>query len=214
MEAHLQIIPTDDTVNQALNNSTLLTAILWGTCNTLPSEAECATVMNDLASTLGQACSTELKNKNVLASQAFTGFQMFSPMRDAGCLVDNKTGAYCFAEAAAAISPTDLYFWELPYGTGPPAGSVPTCSECVKDVMAIYAKVVTGAPTRINSTKLPLDTTYPQAALLAVKQCGSAYAQQVSADSSATSLRFVMWTFWTSATLTLLLGIVTLFVLI
>lgn len=46
---------------------------------------------------------------------------------------------YCFAEAAAATTASELYFWYLPEGTGLPSGTQTSCGPCTQDLMAIYA---------------------------------------------------------------------------
>jgi hypothetical protein len=140
--------------------------------------------MDRLLTTVERVCASELKNGNVLASQAHTGFKMYSQMREAACLVNNRTQSYCFVEAAADESPIDLYFWELPNGHSIPSGSIPSCSDCIRDVMSIYAKVVTDAPKRDNATALPLASTYPPASQIAAKQCGSAYVQEMSTSAA------------------------------
>jgi len=182
--------------NQAQSNITLLTDIIWGTCNTVESEVDCQTKMNNLTSTLQVQCQTEVSQNNALVQQALTGFEMYTAMRDAACQVDSNTNAYCLAEAVANPSPADLYFYLLPYGSPLPNGTVPSCSSCIKSVLGIYAQAVT-APSSGSSlpgsspSSVPLDRTYPEAAQIAVDKCGAVYAQQVNISAGlANGLRY------------------------
>ncbi|KZT37439.1 hypothetical protein SISSUDRAFT_1062793 [Sistotremastrum suecicum HHB10207 ss-3] len=203
--------------NQAQQNTSLLTDILWGTCNTVTSSDDCQSLMDSLTTQIQSSCKADLQSQNALALQALTGFQVYTPMRNAACLVDQNTGAYCFAEAVAASSPSDFYFYELPYGNPLPKNTVPSCSSCIKSVLAIYASAVTDPTTQkaltsaapspspavdavnangtINVANIPLDNTYGPAAQLAIQQCGNIYAQQVIA-SAAHSLFFAAPWWW------------------
>lgn len=171
---------------EAERNITLLNDIVWGTCNTDASSAECQTEMNSLAQKLHSSCSTELDQNNILVEQALTGFQMFAPMREAGCLIDDTINSYCLTEAVADVSPADLYYYQLPYGNTLPNGTVPSCSSCIKSVLAIYAQAVTSPSANKDDTTAnsPLDQTYGPAANVAVAHCGTPYAQQVNVSSS------------------------------
>lgn len=46
---------------------------------------------------------------------------------------------YCFAQAAAASTASELYFWYLPEGTGLPSGTQTSCDSCNQDLMDIFA---------------------------------------------------------------------------
>lgn len=58
---------------QAQSNLTLLNTIVWGTCNTDPSETQCMGIMQDLATTLQDVCATEMREQNALVEQTLTG---------------------------------------------------------------------------------------------------------------------------------------------
>jgi len=169
------------------NNATLLTDIMWGTCNTPTTADECDDVMKDLASNIQTDCKTELQQKDTLPMEALGGFQLYSAVRQAGCVVDQSTGSYCFVEAATNPASSDIEFFRLPTGVPLSNGTIPSCSTCIKDVMAIYAQAITTPSSAKTGTSVgtPLDTTYGPAAQLAVQQCGSVYAQQVNVSAAS-----------------------------
>jgi len=181
-------------------NLTELTAVLWGTCNTVPSEDTCVGIMDWMASQmlLPSICHDDLAQQNVVALEAIYGFRSYKLFRQAGCLVNPRTNAYCFAEALAQTSPSDVYYYALPLGTpvpgttptttpsgggghststststspapGPATTFAPSCSTCVQSLMAIFAPYATD-PSYL------LALTYPPAAKAANKQCGNGYA--------------------------------------
>jgi hypothetical protein len=183
------LLGTSQQFNQAQSNTSLLTDIIWGTCNTIPTEAECQSTMNNLTATLHTECSTEVSEGNLLVQQALTGFEMYTPMRNATCQVDQDTNSYCLVDAVAATSPADLYFYLLPYGNALPNDTVPSCSPCIKNVLSIYAQAVsgpTGSQHSSDASSIPLDQTYPVAAQIAVEHCGAVYAQQVNTSAAST----------------------------
>lgn len=161
--------------------------------------------MKSYGSALQSQCKVELGQSTVLVEQALIGFQLYEPMRLAACLVNNSTNSYCFVEAVANPSPSDLYFYQLPYGNLLPNGTIPSCSPCIKTVLGIYGEVVAHppsfnlavpqnssstqvAPQNFASSSIALDNTYSQASQLASQQCGSPYVQKTSA-SGALNLR-------------------------
>lgn len=171
------------------SNLTELTAVLEGTCNTDQTEDSCVGVMDWMADQmlLPSVCKEDLANENNFALEAIYGFRSYKVYRDAGCLVNPKTNAYCFAESLASSSPSDLYYYSLPLGTPIPgttnttSGSsttttraaaatyAPSCSTCVSDLMSIFAPYA-------SDTSLLLGLTYPPAAAAANKECGTGYA--------------------------------------
>jgi hypothetical protein len=187
--------------SQAETNLTLLNDIIWGTCNTVEDDSDCQSIMRSYGSNLQIQCKTELGQDFELVQEASVGFQLYEPMRQAGCLVDNSTNSYCFLEAVASASPSDLYFYQLPYGDLLPNNTVPSCSSCIKAVLAIYGQVVEHPPSydlavpqnastvRIDtqsatSQSIPLDSAFQEAAALAAQECGSVYVQQTSASGA------------------------------
>ena len=103
-------------------------------------------------------------------------------MRDASCLTDQVTNAYCFVEAAQSSNPADLYFYQLPIGIPLPNTTTATCSSCTKSLMGLYAQALGKAQ---KGTLTDLQSTYSSAEHLAVGQCGSGYAVIATVTSGA-----------------------------
>ena len=105
---------------------------------------------------------------------AFINYPMY---RSAGCLRSNRTGAYCFAEAATNPNPSDVYFYNLPLGVVLPP-LTPTCSSCTGALMDIYSNFA------MNST-FPLSKSYDSAVSIVDASCGPGYAKQVVVNASS-----------------------------
>ncbi|KAF8489761.1 hypothetical protein JB92DRAFT_1357671 [Gautieria morchelliformis] len=194
----------------AQRNLTLINAIIWGTCNTPPTAQSCDATMASYLSQLNSVCKSDLNAENPVVLQAQIGFQSYTAMRTAACLTDPTNNAFCYIDALAATTPADLYFYGLPLGTPVPNTTKPSCSPCVKSVLAVYAQYVTpssgsgaiqiGAETG-NSTTSPttpsplpvLGKTYPAAARLAVNQCGGTYASVGVAQPSRAERHRIAW---------------------
>lgn len=93
--------------------TTLLPYALNASCSA--SIDTCSAVMDSLAAKikLPNTCARDLALGNPLVTEALDGFRSYRLMRQAGCLLSNTTGQYCFAEAAAKDDPSDLYFYYL-----------------------------------------------------------------------------------------------------
>lgn len=59
-------------------------------------------------------------------------------MRQAGCLADQTTNAYCYLEAVRNPNPSDVYYYQLPLGLAVPNNTKPTCSACTKSLMSLF----------------------------------------------------------------------------
>ena|ERR1700736_6376892 len=103
-------------------------------------------------------------------------------MRNAGCLPDQTTKAYCFVEAAHSTNPSDLYFYQLPGGIPLPNNTTPSCSSCTKSLLGIYYQAL---QTASKGTLTNLWNTYASGEALAVAQCGAGYAQAQAATGGA-----------------------------
>lgn len=179
------------------SNLTELTAVMAGTCDSPQPVDQCRSTMGWLAAEIAKptACAAEIASQNAVVLEALNGFKTFDLMRQAGCLVNQRSNAYCFVEAVASTSPSDTYFYALPLGTPVPQKSTPSCSACIKSLMALYANHAT------DST-LSLSKVYPPAQKLAASSCGADYA--IAVANSA--LREVGGP-WSLGTFTLLVGI-------
>ena len=100
-------------------------------------------------------------------------------MRQVACLADQNTSTYCYIEAAGSSNPSDLYFYSLPFGIPLPNNTNLSCSECTKNVMALFA-------ANTSDTE-GLKKTYNSAAYFASSKCGSTYVYTQSASTSSSS---------------------------
>ncbi|KAI0027884.1 hypothetical protein K488DRAFT_21456, partial [Vararia minispora EC-137] len=151
----------------AQSNISALNIDVWGTCNTPESENQCTANMAWFEQALRTECAQDLSDQNAMIVQSLQSLQLYDLLRQAACLADANTGAYCYVEAAASSNPFDLYLYSLPFGISVPASATPSCSTCAQSVMAIFqaqAKSFDG-----------LKTTYNGAATRANSQCGTGY---------------------------------------
>ncbi|KAF8679441.1 Copii coat protein [Rhizoctonia solani] len=184
------LLGTSNSFFNIQSNLTELTAVMGGTCDTTRSIGECRTTMNWLASEIvkPEVCGTDIANQNGNVLEALNGFKTYDLMRQAGCLVNQRSNAYCFVESVASSSPVDTYFYALPIGTPVPQKSTPSCSPCTKSLMSLYAQYAT-------DKSLPLSKVYSPAQKLAANSCGADYAQAI-ATNAATRVPVATVSFW------------------
>ncbi|KAJ9622430.1 hypothetical protein H2203_006650 [Taxawa tesnikishii (nom. ined.)] len=102
-----------------------------------------------------------------MVMQAYNGFVAYPSLFHAGCLKNEDTGNYCFADAATnTSSPTSSYVYYLPLGINLPSTTKPKCSSCLQNTMAIFAN------TASNKSQ-PLHDNYISAAQLIDSNCGN-----------------------------------------
>ncbi|CAE6521434.1 unnamed protein product [Rhizoctonia solani] len=172
------LLGTSITFFNIQSNLTELTAVMGGTCNTTRTVDDCRTTMSWLASEIvkPEVCGTDITNQNGNVLEALNGFKNYALMRQAGCLANQRSNAYCFVESVASSSPVDTYFYALPLGTPVPPKSTPSCSPCIKSLMSLYAESAT-------DKSLPLSKVYSSAQKLAVNSCGADYAQSIATNT-------------------------------
>ncbi|KAK7685943.1 hypothetical protein QCA50_010753 [Cerrena zonata] len=175
----LLIKTSADFIQQAQTNLTALNTIIWGTCNTDTNADQCVANMDWFADSLKSSCSQELSNDNSLVTDTLIALQAYSLMRDAVCMADPSTNAYCYVEATHNINPSDLYFYQLPFGVKLPQSTKPSCSSCTKSLMSLYTQ-------SLNISAL--STTYEAAAQTANGACGAGYVQTTTVTNSATTV--------------------------
>ena len=206
------LISTSQEFLAAQSNLTLLTSIIYGTCSTTPSEADCTSRMNDLAIELKGVCSAELNDGHAMAWDAFNGMKNYAMMREAACLRNLRTNAYCYADAIAGSPPSDIYFYQLPLGTPLPGTTVTTTSVGASSTASKVAEeeqlakraskdektniTPTCSPctrslmdvyaTYAQNSSLLISTTYASAQRALEETCGSGYASAVSAATAST----------------------------
>lgn len=205
------LLATSSQFLQDQRNATLLSNIIWGTCNTPPTVQTCDSVMSNYLSQLNDLCQKDIAAENPVALQAQIGFQSYTAMRIAACLPDPSTNSFCYVDAAAASPPADIYFYSLPFGTPVPDSTKPSCSPCIKSLLAVFAQYVkpssagsgviqvgtssgNSTANSLQPTPLPvLSLTYPPAARLAVNQCGGTYASVSVAQPSGAERSWISW---------------------
>ncbi|KAI5122246.1 hypothetical protein M0805_007111 [Coniferiporia weirii] len=192
-----------DDFTEAQTNLTALNAIIWGTCNTDVSFPTCTSNMDWFASALSSVCATELSENYATVQQTLIGLQSYALLRATGCLVDQATNTYCYAQAVQAVSPADFYLYQLPLGTGMPSSVTPSCSTCAASILSLYADALKAG----NSSAIGLKDTYESAAQSAESTCGNGYAQiGVVTSAAPPSLLRCRRDGWTAALLPVLLG--------
>jgi hypothetical protein len=145
-------------------------------------------------------CGADYTKQNPLVQRAYTGFITYEPVYHAGCLqrksnntspsspnsnstyAGNNTSPYCFADAATnAATFQDNYNYYLPLGVQLPDDVQPTCSQCSRDTLAIFAAAA-------SNKSQPLSWTYNHAAGIVDAKCGSGFVKSDVQISSATAL--------------------------
>ena len=93
--------------------------------------------------------------------------------RELGCLKDDTTDQYCFAQAVDGTSNDEMYWYLLGSGTSLPSGTKSDCAHCTASVLEIYSRYA-------GNTNLQISKTYPLAQTLATKSCGVTYAPMIA----------------------------------
>ncbi|KAG8758711.1 hypothetical protein FRC14_007555 [Serendipita sp. 396] len=211
------LLPSSNAFLQAQlqGNLTLVNAILYGTCNTTPTEDECVGRMQGWETEIRQSCATELDQGHTLSWMALNGFRNYKMVRDVGCLRNLRSDTFCYVDSLVASPPADIYLYQLPLGTPLPGSSSsssansaqstsaadgggsgvnvkPSCSSCSQSVMNIYAQYA-------GNSSLLISQTYPGAQRAVEAACGSGYASAVNAAvgniPSKSGIQLVFMTF-------------------
>ncbi len=166
---------------RAMRSATLLTQTLDSACNA--PLAICMPLMTNLASQLidDDNCGQDFKAENALVAQAYAGLTAYEPLYRATCLRDNgsttgadagaDTGAYCFSQAITnSTNQADSYPYYSALGLSMPTGARPTCSQCLRDTMKIFAGYA-------QDTNQPLSNTYLMCASQIDTGCGAGFAE-------------------------------------
>ena len=164
-----------------------LDPVLSASCNIVLSA--CSSLMSSYALTLrsNSGCSEDYNRQNPTVRQAYNGLLAYDILYRASCLKaqpsaqNNQSSDYCYSDAVTnTSSPTNSYVYYLPLGVNLPAGSMPTCSQCLKDTMAMFAA------TASNKTQ-PITLTYIDAARMVNLQCGPNFVNQSVPGASSSS---------------------------
>ena len=136
----------------AESNTSTLTPIIEASCN---APSNCTTSMAALANALrlpqkcasphdlpdARSCGQDLANGQPAAQLALDGLTEYDLQREATCLANPATQAYCFVEALSAKPPTNSYLYFLPSGSALPATAKASCDACSKATLGVYACV-------------------------------------------------------------------------
>ena len=163
----------------AARNASTLDPVLSASCNIVTSA--CSALMASYASQLqgSSACYQDYTRENPTVRQAYNGLISYDILYRASCLKvtsssssSNSSSDYCFTNAITnASSPSDSYIYYLPLGVPLPATSTPTCTQCLKDTMSIFAGSA-------GNKSQPLRLTYGAASSLINQQCGPGFVDQ------------------------------------
>jgi hypothetical protein len=191
------LLETSSAFINAQGNTSLLNDMVWGTCNTDLEFPQCTANMNWFANSLTTECAVELANHNLFVGDSLTGLLVYSLMRKVGCELDQSNSAYCYISAVVNSNPSDLYYYQLPFGLSLPNNTSPSCSACTKTIMGHYLAAIVGTDpdTTDPDVRASLSKTYGSASGLSVKVCGSDYVQTTTAISGG--IRLVDRGLWT-----------------
>lgn len=97
-------------------------------------------------------CGPDMTSQIAVVEQVRTGLLAYSTMYTAGCLKDNSTGSYCFADAITnSSSPTDSYVYFLPLNQSLVGGSQPTCNTCLQSTMSVFQTAAANRSSTVSS---------------------------------------------------------------
>ena len=181
---------------RAQRSFTLLTQTLDAACNA--PLAICSPLMNNLAAQLidNKNCGQDYRQQNPLVMQAYAGLIAYEPVNRATCLKDEVSKSYCFTQASTnSTNAADFYPYYTAVGLNMPQTARPTCSQCLKQTMQIFAGYA-------ENVVQPLSNTYLPCASQVDKGCGSGFVStdvkvgSVAKPNAATSSRLPDLSLW------------------
>lgn len=135
-------------------------------------------------------CKKEYNNGDSVVKQFLFGLQAYEMMYQATCLQDPDDDMYCYANAVTNLTTaSNAYFYYLPYNLTLPGSTVPACSWCVQETMAIFH-------TASADRSQPISNTYVDAARQVNTICGLDFVNGslAEATTSASSIFMPSWT--------------------
>ncbi|KAI7510955.1 hypothetical protein KC347_g3849 [Hortaea werneckii] len=163
------LLQTSNSFFTALKSPVLLAQTMDASCSA--NFTQCSVLMSSLARTIKQPsnCREDYKLENPMVRQAYNGFLAYETLYRVGCLTD-ADGDYCFSNAVSNMTaPTSSYVYYLPLGVQLPAGTRPTCNDCLQDTMQVFAQAAA-------NKSVPLSETYENAGQMIQMACGPSYA--------------------------------------
>lgn len=123
-------------------------------------------------------CATDYDRQQPQVRQAYNGLVAYDLLSRVTCAkavpspANNNSADFCYTNAVTNFSsPTDAYVYYLPLGVSLPPGSMPTCSQCLKDTMATFGPIA-------RNKSQPISITYAGAALQINMNCGPDFVNQ------------------------------------
>ena len=176
---------------------TLLNNMIWGTCHTVLDSDTCFRNMNGFASSLKTQCAVELSQRSTFVSNALDGLTLYAATREAGCLSNPATNVYCYTQAAASSSPSDLYFYQIQYGISIPNDTKPSCSSCTKSLMNLYVSEISGQERfQDENLRSTLAEAYSHASKIATNMCGEGFVPRIAIDGGSSGLSLSLSSLW------------------
>ncbi|EEB99180.1 hypothetical protein MPER_01191, partial [Moniliophthora perniciosa FA553] len=87
-------------------------------------------------------CAQELREGNAAVKGLLVALESYPLTRNLGCMVDPSTNTYCYINAVRNPNPSDLYAYQLIFGTRFPTNSPSTCSGCSRQVLGALAGAI------------------------------------------------------------------------
>ncbi|KAL2133891.1 hypothetical protein VTI74DRAFT_1507 [Chaetomium olivicolor] len=116
-----------------------ITRTLDATC--AANATSCNDYMKQLARDLikTENCGAEYQRKLPTVVDAYNAMVAYAPIYSVGCLKDENTGAYCYANAVTNLTnPSNSYFYFLPLNMTLPGTTIPACGSCIRQTMEVY----------------------------------------------------------------------------
>lgn len=113
------------------------------------------------------ACGVDYERQNPSVLEAYDAFVGYKAVYEAACRKSPvNSREYCYTAAVTdQTEPTSSYIYYLPVGLALPAGTDPTCSQCLSQTMAGYSQYA-------GNGSQPLSTVYRDAMSQISLACG------------------------------------------
>ncbi|KAH7162564.1 hypothetical protein B0J13DRAFT_13735 [Dactylonectria estremocensis] len=126
-------------------------------------------------------CKKEYNSGNTVVKQFLFGLQAYEMMYQSTCLQDPDDDMYCFANAVTNLTTaSNAYFYYLPYNLTLPGSTVPACSWCIQETMAIFH-------TASADRSQPVSNTYEAAARQVNTICGLDFVNSSLAEEATSA---------------------------
>ena len=100
-------------------------------------------------------CGRDFRDQNPLVLQAYNGLVAYEPLYKATCIKD-KQGEYCYSNAITNVTnPGDAYPYFTALGLPMLGIAHPTCNQCLKQTMEIFAEYAVNKVQALSVTYLP-----------------------------------------------------------